>query len=136
MGIQIPVATVLAILFRGNVLLAIALQLISNPFTVPFMYPLEFYAGKRLMDLLPFHVQWLDNASLKGMLTAIKSGSWEQLFSIGLGGFILACIGGTLLGCICAYISCKIHKRIIRNSLISYEQFVALKRKQISELSD
>lgn len=136
MGIQIPVATVLAILFRGNVLLAIALQLISNPFTVPFMYPLEFYAGKRLMDLLPFHVQWLDNASLKGMLTAIKSGSWEQLFSIGLGGFILACIGGTLLGCICAYISCKIHKRAIRNFLLNYEQFVALKRKQISELSD
>ena len=51
MGIQIPVATLFAILFRGNVPLAVALQLVSNPFTVPFMYPLEFYAGKRLVRI-------------------------------------------------------------------------------------
>ena len=136
MGIQIPLATVLAVLFKANLLLTAALQFVSNPLTVPFMYPLEFYVGKRIADLLPSQIEWLKDASLKGMLTAVKSGSWEQLFSIGLGGFVLCCIGGTLIGCICAFISCSIHKRLIKNSLMNYEQFVAMKRKQIKELSE
>ena len=118
MGIQIPLATLLAVLFRANLLLTAALQFVSNPLTLPLMYPLEFYVGKRIADLLPFQVEWIGKAGLKEMLTAIKSGSWEQLLSIGLGGFVLCCIGGTLIGCICAFISCKIHKRLIRNSLI------------------
>lgn len=136
MGIQIPLATVLAVVFRGNLLLTAALQFVSNPLTVLLMYPLEFYVGKRIVDLLPFHVQWIEDASLKGMLIAVKSGSWEQLLSIGLGGFVLCCIGGTLIGCACAFVSCRIHKRLIRNSLMNYEQFVAIKRKQIKELSE
>ena len=136
MGIQIPLATVIAVLFRANVLLTAALQFVSNPLTVPLMYPLEFYVGKRITNLLPFQVEWIEKASLKGMLTAVKSGSWEQLLSIGLGGFVLCCIGGTLIGCIFAFISCSIHKRLIRNSLMNYEQFVAMKQKQIKELSE
>lgn len=136
MGIQIPLATVIAVLFRANVLLTVALQFVSNPLTVPLMYPLEFYVGKRIADLLSFQTEWIEKASLEGMLNAVKIGSWEQLFSIGLGGFVLACIGGTLIGCICAFISCKIYKRLIRNSLMNYEQFIAMKRKQIKELSE
>ena len=136
MGIQIPLATILTVLFKGNLLLTTALQFVSNPLTLPLMYPLEFYVGKQVVSWFPLHAQWLQNASLKGMLTAVKSGSWEQLLSIGLGGFVLCCIGGTLIGCVCAFVSCKIHKRIIKNSMMNYEQFVAMKRKQIKELKE
>lgn len=135
-GIQIPLAILLAVLFRANVLLLIALQMISNPFTVPFMYPLEFSLGKWIVSLFPFHSDFIEQASLKGMLSALKSGSWEQLFSIGFGGFLLACLGGTLIGTVCAYISCRIHKRILRNSLMTYEQFVAAKQKELENLKN
>ncbi|MBP5191382.1 MAG: DUF2062 domain-containing protein [Opitutales bacterium] len=134
MGIQIPIAILLAVLFRANVLLLIAIQMVSNPLTVPFMYPLEFSLGKWFASLLPFHSDFITQASLKGMLSAIKSGSWEQLFSIGFGGFLLACLGGTLIGTVCAYVSCRIHKRILRNSLMTYEEFVALKQKELEKL--
>ena len=134
MGIQIPCAILLALVCRANLLVLITLQLLSNPLTIGFMYPMEFYVGKWLCGWLPFPIAFIEQANLHDLLFAIKSGSWGTLISIGAGGFCLACIGGTLIGIACALVTCWVHKCLYRHSIVTYEQFVAYKQKELNKL--
>ena len=49
--IQMPTATILAAIFRVNILVAIALCWLSNPFTIPFIAWLEYLIGKWFLAL-------------------------------------------------------------------------------------
>lgn len=52
MGVQIFLGLVAALFLRANLPIMIGLQGISNPVTVPFLYPLYYYLGRRVMALL------------------------------------------------------------------------------------
>lgn len=54
MGIQILLAFGAALFLRGNLPITIGLQAISNPLTIPFLYPLYFLVGRRTMDFFGF----------------------------------------------------------------------------------
>jgi uncharacterized protein len=52
MGVQILLAFVAAIFLRANLPIMVGLQGISNPLTIPFLYPLYFIMGRRTMEFL------------------------------------------------------------------------------------
>lgn len=54
MGVQLPLALVMAILLRCNFMVLGALQLITNPFTAIPIYGATFVIGRRLLRLLGF----------------------------------------------------------------------------------
>jgi uncharacterized protein (DUF2062 family) len=57
MGIQLPLALVLAILIRGNLMVLGTLQLITNPFTAIPVYGATFVLGRRLLRIFGFPMQ-------------------------------------------------------------------------------
>jgi uncharacterized protein len=54
LGVQIPVAFVLAIIFRSNVMLLVGLQFITNPFTAWFIYPATYQVGRTVIEATGF----------------------------------------------------------------------------------
>jgi uncharacterized protein (DUF2062 family) len=55
MGVQLPVAFVLALLLRCNVMILGGLQFITNPFTIWFIYPATYQVGKTLIHASGFN---------------------------------------------------------------------------------
>lgn len=107
-GIQIPTAFVLSILFRANLPVLVALQLISNPLTVPPIYVADYYTGKFILSFLggapalPPEVQ--DIANLETTKTA--AGAVRHGFSI----FGYTMVGGAVIGYFCGLISSAIYR--------------------------
>lgn len=129
MGIQIVLAIVLSILFRANVMVLVALQMLSNPFTVGFLWTFEYQIGKKILDWLPFHDKFLlQNTIENSMAHGIRTGFLKATLSI--------CIGGIVLGLICAKISCWIHKYFTRKSFTTYEQFLEDRKQTLKKLKD
>ncbi len=54
MGVQLPLALVLAILVRANLMILGALQLVTNPFTAIPIYGATFMIGRRVLRILGF----------------------------------------------------------------------------------
>lgn len=50
MGVQIILAFVAAIFLRANLPIIVGLQAISNPLTIAFLWPLNFFIGRKVMD--------------------------------------------------------------------------------------
>ena len=122
MGIQTFVATVLALIFKGNLMILIALQMISNPFTVGPLWTFEYHIGKHFLS-------FLDTSNQIGIQEAIGSVAQAKglaFFKVTLG----ICIGGILIGYICAFISCCIYKKFCVHNITTFEEFVAQKKKK------
>lgn len=49
MGVQIILALGLALVLRANLPIAVGLQAISNPLTIPVLYPIYFFLGRQTM---------------------------------------------------------------------------------------
>lgn len=81
-GIQIPLAFLAAFIFRANLLVATALQLITNPITFVFIYTFNYMAGKTMIDF------W-------------NLGKFDSL--IGAKAYPLV-LGGIIVGLVCALI--------------------------------
>jgi len=128
MGIQIPLAVLLAIMFKGNIMVVIALQMISNPFTVGFLWTFEYHLGKFLLSFFPIKYKFLAQTS-----------AIESLKQTGKGvAFIKAtlaiCLGGIICGLIFAKISCIIHKFVLKRMMLTYEQFVQKREKDLAKV--
>ncbi|MDR0728239.1 MAG: DUF2062 domain-containing protein, partial [Puniceicoccales bacterium] len=52
MSCQIFLACIAAIIFRANVVILVALQFVSTPFTVPFLWYLDYKVGQFVLHLL------------------------------------------------------------------------------------
>lgn len=87
---QVLFACIGCLFFRGNLLLAIALQFLSNPFTAPVHLPFCYFLGELARGRNPA-VVW-DHIMTSPRVIATGSGV-ESLF---LGAAILALIGGPL----------------------------------------
>ena len=128
MGIQIPLAILLALIFKGNVMVLIALQMISNPLTVGFLWTFEYHLGKFVLSFLPVKNQILVQTSV---VETLGQGGKGVAF---IKATLAICLGGIICGIICGKISCCIHKYVLRHMMLSYEQFVEKKKKKLKQL--
>lgn len=125
MGIQITLAILLAIFLRCNVMILVALQMISNPFTVGFLWSIEYKIGRFILSVLP-----LDKVFTQKLSAHIEPGTKGALF---LNATLAICLGGLVLGILCGKLSCIFHKYVLKHRITTYEQFVAEKKKSGTE---
>ncbi|MDR2735817.1 MAG: DUF2062 domain-containing protein [Puniceicoccales bacterium] len=116
MGGQIIIACILSLLFRANIMILVALQFVSTPFTVPFLWWLDYKVGYFVTNIfgtehLKSIEQSYDNLglSINSMGDIINGG--ERVFrcfsTISLGGIICGYIAGWVSSCIYEYYANK-----------------------------
>ena len=101
-GVQIPLAFIFALIFKANLPILIALQLISNPITVPPIYIMDYYVG----NFIILHMQDLLNISTPeqqfrffgetGLFRKVFESTAEKLPETMLGGIIIGYIVGII----------------------------------------
>lgn len=121
MGLQITIAIILAILLRANVMVLVALQMLSNPFTIGPLWTFEYHIGKFILSFLPHEQRTLMENTLAE--TVQKSFTENSFFKATLA----ICLGGLILGILLGKLSCIIHQYILKRTAITYEQFVQQK---------
>lgn len=121
MGLQITIAIILAILLRANVMVLVALQMLSNPFTIGPLWAFEYHIGKFILSFLPHEQRTLMENTLAE--TVQKSFTENSFFKATLA----ICLGGLILGILLGKLSCIIHQYILKRTAITYEQFVQQK---------
>ncbi len=148
-GLQIALAFLLAIMFRANLMIMIALQMISNPLTVLPLWYLNYLVGNFFLNLIfgesPVRFGLLisqasdQNLSFRQTLEFIiertrESGSSvvSELLGRLVGGTFL---GGLLLGLVAGFISCWIYRLVVNRYVPSYTKVAgeALKRDRSGE---
>ncbi len=100
-GIAIPyfgqtvIVIILAVIFRTNKILAFAATWVSNPYTVPFYYPVLCYIGSKILGAgLTF------NRIQHEILGIVHSFSWHNLFALGFELAASFIVGGIIVGVI------------------------------------
>ena len=97
-GGQMLIAIALAFLFRARKIPAIACTWVTNPWTIPFIYPFQCYLGAKLIGCdLTFKAI---NSLIK---TFIKERSLEALNNLGSEILVPFFVGGAFLGLITAF---------------------------------
>ncbi len=98
-GFQIGLAFAAALIFRANLMILVALQFISNPFTVPFIYLASYKTGDFLLTTFGFDFQsevvpkFAEVAASEAgeavpdTATRFRVGYW--IFATMIGGFVL-----------------------------------------------
>lgn len=109
-GVQIGLAFVLAILFRANLMVLVALQLISNPLTVAPMWVANYYVGDFILnsfsiDATELHLEGMRGFEESGgiVLTEGMKRAFGYYGAITLGGAILGYFTGFILSFIYQY---------------------------------
>ena len=127
MGAQTFIAAALALIFRANVMILIALQMISNPLTVGFLWPIEYKVGKIFLKLL----DKTNNLGLQGTAYEVlgQNGNGASRGTAFLKVTLAVCIGGVILGYLMGLISSIFYKKASAKAITSYEQFVKHKEK-------
>lgn len=98
--LQMPVAFILSVRLRAARIAAILFTWISNPFTIPFIYPLQCYIGGRLVGIQ------LTHPAIQSHISAIsETPSIKLLATLGWELLISFLVGGLLFGSIAAVIS-------------------------------
>jgi uncharacterized protein (DUF2062 family) len=150
-GLQILLAFVLAIAFRANLMIMIALQLVSNPITVLPLWYLNYLVGSFVLDLIfgesPIRFGTMIgeasdmSLSFRQTLEFIiertrESGSSvvSELLGRLVGGTFL---GGLIIGLAAGFISCWIYRIVLNRYVPSYRKVAgeALKRDRGSSRS-
>ncbi len=83
-GFQMLLAVCLAVMLNENKFAAVLGVWITNPFTAPFIYALEYESGRVLLNMDYVHMP----ASLS--FSALKSLGWEVLLPLGVGSLLWA----------------------------------------------
>ncbi len=130
MGLQVTIACILALLLRANVMILVALQMISNPLTIGLLWPFEYKIGV-------FFLRWLDPENqwaLQGTVHEILGkGSFSQKGMIALKVVLAVCVGAVILGYICALISSVIYRYVAKRTVATYEEFVKRKKREAAK---
>jgi uncharacterized protein (DUF2062 family) len=113
MSCQIFLACIAAIIFRANIVILVALQFVSTPFTVPFLWYLDYKVGRFVLQLLQMDSWNIIQEACE------HAGPYAHYFGkVGLTGqrvfrwFITTSIGGIALGLIGGAISSLIYRRV------------------------
>ncbi|HEY9635152.1 MAG TPA: DUF2062 domain-containing protein [Coleofasciculaceae cyanobacterium] len=117
-GSQTLLALLLALIFRGNKILAVVGPWISNPFTSVPIYAFNFYVGKRLLN---------DNTD-----TDISFQSWQEIMKLGSEILLPLFVGCVFVGFVCGIISYFIGLWLIHRIRTSNQQ--RNRRKRLAHL--
>lgn len=107
-GLQTLVGVFLAILLRGNKILAAAGTWISNPLTYVPIYAFNFHVGKWLLNQ---HDEFTD----------VSLQSWEQVKELGSEILITLFVGCFVVGLVCSILSYFLGVHLIRKIRTSYQ---------------
>jgi uncharacterized protein (DUF2062 family) len=120
MGGQIAIGCILSLLFRANVMILVALQFISTPFTVPFLWWLDYKVGCFIIKIFcTEHLKVIEqnysdmHLSIKSVSDILRGGerALRVVATISLGGMILGFIGGWISSCIYEYYAKKFSEK-------------------------
>lgn len=114
-GLQTILGVFLAILFRGNKILAATGTWISNPLTYVPIYAFNFHVGK-----------WLLNQNKEFADVSLQS--WEQVKELGSGILITLFVGCFVVGFVCSILSYFLGLHLIRKIRTSYQMRSRRKR--------
>jgi uncharacterized protein (DUF2062 family) len=109
MSIQIAIACVLSFLFRANIMILVALQFISTPFTVPFLWYIAYKVGA-------FFVGKFGTEEVQVIKRSYEQVGFEKMSDFFTHGeqcmrwFFTTTLGGIILGVIIGHISAIIYK--------------------------
>lgn len=85
LGFQMICALIIASIFEYSKLAAVIGTYVSNPFTMPIIYPFTYYIGSKILTLKPQKI----NFSFSGLKDILQS-SPEIFAAMALGGLILS----------------------------------------------
>ncbi|UPA28243.1 MAG: DUF2062 domain-containing protein [Verrucomicrobiota bacterium] len=125
MSVQVIIACVLAFLFRANIMILVALQFISTPFTVPFLWYIAYRVGAFFVttfgtDRLQTLRQSYDLEWFKQMLDMLLHGQegmkafWSVYGQQFIRVFFTTTLGGIILGIILGHLSAALYKYLAR----------------------
>ncbi|MDR0740204.1 MAG: DUF2062 domain-containing protein [Puniceicoccales bacterium] len=109
MSIQIAIACVLSFLFRANIMILVALQFVSTPFTVPFLWYIAYKVGA-------FFVGKFGTEEVQAIKQSYEQVGFEKMSDFFTHGeqcmrwFFTTTLGGIILGVIIGHISAIIYK--------------------------
>ncbi|MDR2396896.1 MAG: DUF2062 domain-containing protein [Puniceicoccales bacterium] len=130
MGAQTLIASILAVIFRANIMILVALQMISNPLTVGLLWPFEYKVGEKFLKLLDGSNQLGLNVTAREILGHGSIGYKGACF---LKITLAIVIGAIILGYICGAISCYLYKYFTQRNAITYQQFLLSKEREASK---
>jgi uncharacterized protein (DUF2062 family) len=113
MGIQIPLAFAVALLVRANVMVAVALQVLTNPFTAAPVYYFTYRIGKSVLAAFgvgaggPAGAVAEDMAVAASVQPSLATGTSDIVFTLFLGGTV----GGLALAAILDLLYLRIRGR-------------------------
>jgi uncharacterized protein (DUF2062 family) len=90
---QMPIAAILAMIFRANIPISVLLIFISNPLTIPPMVIAAYGAGAWMIGV-PFSIENIDFSSMEGLINGLAQ-VWQP--------FLLGCLGCALFTGTLAY---------------------------------
>ena len=115
-GVQIPIAFALALLFRCNLMVLVALQFISNPLTIGPIYYIDYQVGDFLLRSFNLDFAHYDLSNTEWQ-TGIQ---WTKMRKV-LRGFGAMMIGGGVIGYFFALVSSMIYRFAIKRNRLSHE---------------
>lgn len=126
MSVQVLIACILAFLFRANIMVLVALQFISTPLTVPFLWYIAYRVGAFVVttlgtDRLQALQQSYDLEWFKHMLTTLLHGEggissfWSSYGQQFIRVFFTTTLGGIILGIILGHLSAALYKYLARH---------------------
>lgn len=121
-GVQIPIAFALALIFRANLVILVALQFISNTLTLVPIYTADYYIGHYILSFFGNEPQPSLNevnvfTSELGFKEAFKNLDFSQMIEIGkkvMNGFRDMMLGGAIIGYVCGFISSVLYRLIVK----------------------
>ncbi len=133
LGIQTPIAFLLALLLRANVMVLVGLQFITTPITAPPLYFATYHIGRTTMEAVGFdtkshqvadqdelfrEIEALDGeADAAAATTPAPAKRWTTLlYSLVTGGFILGGATAIILDLIWRFLSGQLDMRRIRRA--------------------
>lgn len=121
-GVQIPIALGLALVFRANLMILVALQFVSNVFTIVPIYAMDYYIGHFVFSLFGSEpeasLQEMQAYSAEeGIKEAFRNYDFGQMFEIGkkiVRVFKDMMLGGAIVGYFCGFISSLFYRVLTR----------------------
>ncbi len=133
MGIQTPIAIFIAALFKWNKISSAAGVWISNPFTAPILYPINYFVGAKILGL-----EAAQNLSMDSDVTIITKFIHKAPGALGamtLGGIILG-IPLAVIGYHVTYSAVKKYQKDIKEKLARKKTEILKKHKDPMETGE
>lgn len=128
-GVQLLLGFLLALLLRANLPILLALQVITNPFTLWPVYFICFQIGRAVGGFVGWEVPHLDLHQLRRFMDAFREGQWGDnlhLLSTVIGATSL---GGVVLGVFCAALGSMVYRFAAARSTVVFNQWRQLQQR-------